>query len=124
MKPSGAIFGLICVPVLFFIAAMPLVMRRTDLQSPVYRDEPDFVVLSGGLVVGRIYRIHAGPQHGRWFWTVSGVHAAPAVMRLSDRVDTLEAAKAELAANWRKWLAWARLKEIDDSAARRGGGAG
>ena len=99
---------------------MPLVMRRTGLQSPVDRDVPDFVVLSGGLVVGRIYRIQAGPQQGRWFWSVSGIHAEPAVMRISDRADTLDAAKAQLAENWRKWLSWARLKEIEETKTKCG----
>lgn len=95
------------------VAAMPLVMRRTGLQSPAYREEPDFMVLSGGLVVGRIYRLHAGPQEGRWFWAINGVNTEPGVARMSERADTLEEAKAALAENWRKWLAWARLREIE-----------
>lgn len=101
---------------------MPLTMRPTGLEGPVQRDEPDFVVLSGGLVVGRIYRIQAGPQQGRWFWSVTGVHAAPVVMRITDRADTLEAAKAQLAENWRKWLSWARLKEIEYATTREDAG--
>jgi hypothetical protein len=32
-------------------------------------------------------------------------------MKLSAITNTLEDAKAELAFNWRKWLAWANLKE-------------
>jgi hypothetical protein len=102
---------------------MPLTMRPTGLQSPAHRDQSDFIVLSGRLVVGRIYRIQAGPQQGRWFWAVSGVHAEPAVMRISDRADTLDLAKAQLAENWRKWLSWARLKEIEETVVPEASGA-
>lgn len=91
---------------------MPLVMRRTfsDLPSP---DQPDFVVYSGGLSVGRLYRITAGPQRGRWYWAINGVHAGAGVMRITGRADTLEQAKTALAENWRRWLAWARLRELE-----------
>ncbi len=69
-------------------------------------------MLSGQFTVGCINMIVGGPQDGRWRWTIKGVFAAPAVMAVDGIADTLDAAKADLALNWRKWLAWAGLKEV------------
>jgi hypothetical protein len=38
------------------------------------------------------------------------------VVTMSGKVATLEIAKTQLAANWRKWLAWAGLQEIEPTA--------
>ena len=40
-------------------------------------------------------------------------HAGPAVMAISKHADTLDQAKKQLAAGFRKWLAWAKLAEIE-----------
>ena len=68
--------------------------------------------MSGELAVGRIYEERAVPDDVKWFWSICGVHAGPDVMKKTDRVPSLERAKAELADNWQKWLAWAKLGEI------------
>jgi hypothetical protein len=49
-----------------------------------------------------------GPDSLRWFWslTVNGP------MTRSDRVATLEEAKAQFQKSWDAWKAWARLEEV------------
>src|SRR3954470_3749838 len=71
---------------------MALSMRPTDLGAGIDKDRPDYTVYCGGWAVGRIYQTRGGPDSLRWFWsmTVTGP------MTRSDRVATLEEAKAEL----------------------------
>jgi hypothetical protein len=66
-------------------------------------------------VVGRIYEDRTAPEALRWYWTLNGVHA-PRIATTSGKVATLDRAKAQLAENWRKWLAWAGLQEIETTA--------
>jgi hypothetical protein len=56
---------------------------------------------------GRIYETRGGPDDLRWFWsmTVNGP------MTRSDRVATLEEAKAQFQKSWEAWKAWANLEE-------------
>ncbi|MGB7834834.1 MAG: hypothetical protein WBL84_21760, partial [Xanthobacteraceae bacterium] len=56
--------------------------------------------------VGRIYETRGGPDDLRWFWsmTVNGP------MTRSDRVATLEEAKAQFQKSWDAWKAWAKLR--------------
>jgi uncharacterized protein (DUF736 family) len=84
---------------------MPVTMRPTGLGSGIEKDRPDYTVYCGGWDVGRIYRTRGGPEHLRWFWslTVNGP------MTRSDRVANLQEAKAK----WSAWKAWAKLEEID-----------
>ena len=44
-------------------------------------------------------------------YALNGVHAGPDVMEIQGRAPTLEATKADLQANWEKWLAWAKPGE-------------
>jgi hypothetical protein len=37
----------------------------------------------------------------------------PADMRMDGHAPTLESAQAQLGESWRKWLAWAKLAEIE-----------
>jgi hypothetical protein len=65
--------------------------------------------------VGYIYR--EAPEEGggeprTWFWSLHGVAGKPADIRGHGAAPTLEAAQADLEANWQKWLRWAGLKEI------------
>jgi hypothetical protein len=48
------------------------------------------------------------PESLRWFWslTVNGP------MTRSDRVATLEEAKAQFRKSWDAWKAWAKLEEV------------
>jgi hypothetical protein len=59
--------------------------------------------------IGRIYQTRGGPDNLRWFWslTVNGP------MTRSDRVATLEEAKAEFQKSWDAWKAWAKLQETE-----------
>jgi hypothetical protein len=63
--------------------------------------------------MGRIYEERGSPQHLRWYWSLHGILGKPLDMRTDGRAPTLEDAKAEFEASWRKWLAWARLGELN-----------
>jgi len=71
------------------------------------KDRPDYTVYCGGWDVGRIYQTRGGPDSLRWFWslTVNGP------MTRSDRVATLEEAKAQFQKSWDAWKAWVKLEE-------------
>jgi hypothetical protein len=70
---------------------MPLKLRPSGLGSGIDKDRPDYTVFTGEWEVGRIHQTRGGPEHLRWFWslTVNGP------MTRSDRVATLEEAKAQ-----------------------------
>ena len=48
-----------------------------------------------------------GPDHLRWFWSLT---VDPPMAR-SDKVATLEEAKAQFQKSWDAWKAWAELRE-------------
>jgi hypothetical protein len=87
---------------------MPLKLRPTGLGAGIDKDRPDFTVYSGGWAVGRIYETRGGPDHLRWFWSLT---VDPPMTR-SDKVATLEAAKAQFQKSWEAWKAWAKLEEV------------
>ena len=87
---------------------MPLTMRPTGLGAGIDKDRHDFTICSGGWAVGRIYETRGGPDHLRWFWSLT---VDPPMAR-SDKVSTLEEAKAQFETAWRQWLAWAELQEM------------
>ena len=64
--------------------------------------------------MGRIYEERGSPEHLRWFWSILGILAKPPDVRTDSRAPTLEAAKADFKASWRKWLAWAKLSDRGD----------
>jgi hypothetical protein len=87
---------------------MPLKLRPTGLGSGIDKDRADYGVYSGEWEIGRIYQTRGGPESLRWFWsmTVNGP------MTRSDRVATLEAAKAQFrragrcgkrGRSWKRW---------------------
>jgi hypothetical protein len=73
------------------------------------KDRPDYTVYCGGWAVGRIYATRGGPDNLRWFWSMT----TTAPMALSDRVATLEEAKAQFRKRWDVWKVWAKLEEIN-----------
>ena len=75
---------------------MSLKLRPTGLGSGIDKDRPDYAVYCGGWDVGRIYETRGGPDSLRWFWslTVNGP------MTRSDKVATLEEAKAQFQKSW------------------------
>ena len=48
---------------------MPL--SPTGLGGGIDKDRPDYTVYSGGWAVGRIYETRGGPDHLRWFWSLT-----------------------------------------------------
>ena len=99
---------------------MPLTMRPSGLGAGIDRDRPDYTIYSGGWAVGRIYETRTGPDELRWFWALHAP-SKPGTMRTSNRVASLEVAKAEFEAAWKQWKAWAEMEELPlrESAARR-----
>ena len=69
--------------------------------------------MSNALMVPRIYEDGTAPEELRCS-TWNGVHA-PQVVTTSGKVATLDLAKAQLTAQWQKWLAWAGLQDRGDS---------
>jgi hypothetical protein len=90
---------------------MPLTMRPTGGHSPVYADRQDWTIFDDGEPVGRIYEdATAGtPVELRWFWSVTVYVHPRAGIVTSGKVPTLEAAKAQFEASWRRWLDWAKV---------------
>jgi hypothetical protein len=83
---------------------MSLTMRRTGLGHGVYKDDIDFGVFSGEWCIGRIYDNRSGPEDMRWFWALHSP-SKPGTLRISNRVATLEVAKAEFEASWKQRVA-------------------
>src|SRR6478609_4466324 len=86
---------------------MTLTMRPTGLGSGADKDRPDYGVYSGEWNIGRIYETRGGPDSLRWFWSMTVIGP----MTRSDRVATLEEAKAQLRKSWDAWKVWAKLEE-------------
>jgi hypothetical protein len=57
--------------------------------------------------IGRIYQVRGGPDSLRWFWSMT----ANGPMTRSDKVATLEEAKAQFQKSWDAWKAWTKLEE-------------
>ena len=86
---------------------MTLKLRPTGLGSGIDKERPDYTIVTGEWEVGRIYETRGGPDSLRWFWSLTGP------MTRSDRVATLEEAKAQFQKNWDAGKAWAKLEEIE-----------
>jgi hypothetical protein len=75
--------------------------------------------MSGKMHVGNIFRqepTSATTLH--WFWTINGVQRTSGdVMQVAGRTASLDEAKAAIADNWQKWLAWANLRDAAEAAA-------
>ena len=94
---------------------MPLKFRETGLVLSPHEIRKDCTACSGEWAVGYIYREapeERGGEPRTWFWSLHGVSGKPADIRGHGAAPTLEAAQADLEANWQKWLSWAGLKEI------------
>jgi hypothetical protein len=91
---------------------MALTMRPTGLGSGIHKDRPDFTVFCGLWTIGRIYERSGFAEAERWGWLLNGIHEKPLGVDTHGAAPTLEAAKAELHVNWRRWLEWAKLDEV------------
>ena len=89
---------------------MPLTLRPNITSASRHFDH---LVISSELCVRRIYkREPANSPETQWLWAINGVQPAGSdVMRLAGMTTSLDEAQAQLTENWRKWLAWANLKE-------------
>ena len=91
---------------------MPLTMRATGCRhSPVYADRQDWTIFDDGKPVGRIYEDASAstPAELRWFWSITVYVDPMAGIVTSGKVPTLDAAKAQFEASWRRWLDWAKV---------------
>ena len=64
-------------------------MAPTGLGAGIDKDRPDYTVFCGGWAIGRIYETRGGPDHLRWFWSLT---IDPPMAR-ANRVASLEEAK-------------------------------
>jgi hypothetical protein len=91
------------------VALMPLTLRPIEWPGtgPAYREKyPDYEVRHDRQPIGRIYRQQSAISRAtEWFWTINSMTARPDVMQNTGACGSLQEAKAELRANWRKWLA-------------------
>ena len=66
------------------------------------KDRPDYTVFTGEWEIGRIYQTRGGPEAYKWFWSMT---VNPPMAR-SNRVATLDEAKAQFQRSWDAWKAW------------------
>jgi hypothetical protein len=88
---------------------MRLSLRHTSLAPPD-PNRVDYVVIDDGREVGRMYEDRYVPPDIRWFWSIIVIGAHQAGIRTNGRTATLEEAKEQFKANFRKWLVWAKLE--------------
>ena len=100
-----------------------LTVRKTGPVSLAYRQWADYTVYENGRAIGRIYEDRATRPGLRWFWSITMIGARHTGIRTDGCTPTLEQAKAELQANWRKWLVSEQLAEprIQTNTIERGG---
>jgi len=87
---------------------MPSKLRPTGLGSGIDKNWPDYTVVTGESEVGRIYQTRGGPDSLRWIWSLT----INCPTTRSDRVATLNDAKAQFQKSWDAWKARARLEEV------------
>ncbi len=80
-----------------------LTLKHASASRPSgeWSDDDDYDVLADGVVVGRIFKVHAAPQGTPWMWTLAFGHH-------EDRTPThgyaatREDAMAAFAESWRR----------------------
>jgi hypothetical protein len=87
-----------------------LTVRKTG-ASLAYQQWADYTAYDHGRAIGRIYQDRATRPALRWFWSITMIGARHKGIRTDGCTPTLKQAKAELQANWHKWLVSARLEE-------------
>jgi hypothetical protein len=73
----------------------------------------DYRVFCGKWCIGRIYETLTGPPDLRWFWAFYAP-SKPGTLRTDSRAPTLDQAKAEFEASWKRSKAWAGVEERSD----------
>ena len=88
-----------------------------SLQPNADGSPGDYVVLSGALKVGQIYkRGTALRPETEWTWVLNGVPTGPDGLAVTGCAESREGAEAALRESWEQWLAWAGLSEEDGPA--------
>jgi hypothetical protein len=92
---------------------MSLILKPNTEVSPSRRiTAPDFLVMHGGLKIGRICKREAAINPAmQWIWAITGVTEGPERMARSGMAATHNEAVAALNDSWQRWLAWAELSE-------------
>ena len=87
---------------------MALKLKKIVDPSPVYQQQPDFAVFSGGWEIGRIFQEVDGLPEYKWSWAI--LMNGPIGKRY-DCVASLEEAEEQLRGAWGRWKTWAELEE-------------
>jgi hypothetical protein len=97
---------------------MDLALKPNPNVPPSRRiTAPDFIVVDGRFVVGRICKREAAINPAlEWIWVITAVTGAPKSVRQSGSTATYDEAKAALKDNWEECLAWARSSGRDPGA--------
>jgi hypothetical protein len=92
---------------------MALTMRPTGLGHGAYQGSIDYAVFSGEWEIGRIHERYGFAADVRFHWSLHGVVLTrPPEIHTDGAAATLEVAKAEFAATWKQWKAWAKMEEV------------
>jgi len=93
-------------------ADKPRWVCKRELQprsfGAAYEDETDWVLMSGGFVVGRVHRPLIGPRHDP-YWALTGAHTPQAGFEQRGWAQSIEDGKSKLFSAWCAWLRWAEL---------------
>jgi hypothetical protein len=97
-------------------ADAPRWTRTKDYQlrsfGPAYEEETDWVLVSGGLLVGRVHRPLMGPRHDP-HWAITGLRTPKAPLEQHGWADSVDDGKTNLFSAWCAWLSWAELPVPD-----------
>lgn len=75
------------------------------------RGVEDWLLLSGGFVIGRVTSEPGNPSKNRYSWSLTGPHTPEAPVPIGGTVEGATAAKAALLASWRAWQVWAGQRD-------------
>ena len=84
---------------------MPLAFTVTN------ESKTSFAAMSGWITVGGIRKDKFADNLDKWSWFLSAVTGPSAIVQCRGFGNDLEACKAALEANWRRWLELAGLEE-------------
>jgi hypothetical protein len=89
---------------------MDLTLKPNPSVPPSRRiTAPDFIVMHGGLIVGRICKREAAINPAsEWIWVITAAIGAPNSVRQSGSTATHDEARVALKDSWEECLAWAR----------------
>ena len=87
-------------------SALPHQLRPIGLGSAINKDRPDYTVIAASVLSAASTRPVAVLTL-RWF-----VANCSGPITRSDRVATLEKARAQFQKSWKAWTAWEKLEEV------------